>query len=143
MKKLEAIKEIIKEQEKKHDFNDYILNYCDERELKEIEDANDLENYLNKINEDMDITNEDVIYFTNAIKYLAEKDQSLRESIEIAIEYGYELTAINSELLASLLKSTNNLEDYYLFIQSCVSEFENFLFEYEEEEEETESKDTL
>ena len=140
MRKLEAIKEIIKEQEKSFDFNDYILNHCDERDLQEIDDANDLEKYLNKINEDQDITNCEVIYFANAIKYLAEKDQSLMESIEIAIEYGYAIDNINSELLASLLQSKNNLDDYYLFVDNCVSEFTKFLSEYEDEEDEEEEE---
>ena len=140
MKKLEAIKEIIKKQEKIFDFNDYILNHCAESDIQEIEDENDLENYLNKINEDMDITSAEVIYYANAIKYLAENDQSLNESIDIAIQYGYDLNNINSELLASLLKSQNNLNDYYLFIENCVSEFTSFLAEYEDEEDEEEEE---
>lgn len=49
----------------------------------------------------------EIIYYSNAINYLKENDASLHESIEIALEYGYELKSINSELLASLLASRN------------------------------------
>jgi hypothetical protein len=47
----------------------------------------------------------EVIYYSKAIDYLAKNDNSLRESIDIALEYGLSLENINSELLASLLAS--------------------------------------
>jgi len=56
---------------------------------------------------------EDVIYYAVAIDYLKEYDPSLKESLEIANQYGYQLQNINSELLASLLKSQNNQADFY------------------------------
>ena len=46
------------------------------------------------------------------MEYLTRNDNSLRESIEIAIDYGYELKNINSELLASLLASQNSREQF-------------------------------
>tara|TARA_R110000787_G_scaffold202438_1_gene313110 strand:+ start:458 stop:880 length:423 start_codon:yes stop_codon:yes gene_type:complete len=46
--------------------------------------------------------NEEVIYYSTAIRYLKENDPSLTESLEIATEYGYEAKNLNSELLASL-----------------------------------------
>jgi len=63
--------------------------------------------------EEENMFDEDVIYYSNAIDYLKEYDPSLNESLEIANEYGYQLQNINSELLASLLKSQNNREDFY------------------------------
>lgn len=45
----------------------------------------------------------EVIYYHVAIKFLADNDASLGESIEAACELGYELKNINSELLATLL----------------------------------------
>ena len=51
--------------------------------------------------------NVDVIYYSVAIKYLAENDPSLRESMELAYEYGYTTENLNSEVLASLLASQN------------------------------------
>ena len=52
----------------------------------------------------------EIVYYSNAIEYLKRNDNSLMESIEIALEYGYELKNINSELLASLLASQNSRE---------------------------------
>jgi hypothetical protein len=44
-----------------------------------------------------------VIYYATAIEFLAKEDPSLRESLEIADEYGTPLASINSEFLASIL----------------------------------------
>lgn len=52
----------------------------------------------------------EVTYYANAMQYLRENDVSLTESLEIAKEYGYNIDALNSEVLASLLK-TRNLEE--------------------------------
>ena len=69
--------------------------------------------------------NIDIIYYSNAIEYLKENDNSLNESIEIALEYGYELKNINSELLASLLASRNATENFY----ELRNEIENYFSE--------------
>jgi hypothetical protein len=66
--------------------------------------------------------NIDIIYFSDAINYLKEHDQSLSDSLEIAIEYGYTIENINSELLASLLASRNAEQDFY----DLKSEIEDF-----------------
>ena len=42
------------------------------------------------------------IYYGNSIKYLMENDASLNESIQMAIDYGFEIEKLNSELLATL-----------------------------------------
>ena len=55
----------------------------------------------------------EIIYFADAIDFLKEHDQSLSESIEIAVELGYELSSINSEVLASLLASKYCEEEFY------------------------------
>ena len=129
MKKLhlQAIIEFIKEEEKNFDFNDYVLNYVKVEDIKECKDSIDVKELFEKANEDEEITRADVIYYANAIEYLKENDQSLNESIEIAKEYGYELDSINSELLASLLQSRNNLEDYNTFLNNLESFIYNFL----------------
>ena len=62
---------------------------------------------------DSNFFNIEVIYYNNAIDYLSENDASLRESLEIAEEYGYEPKDLNSEILASLLKSRNFEEEFY------------------------------
>jgi hypothetical protein len=98
----------------------YILNYVDIEEI-------DLENPFYSIR-DMIIENGgfniEIIYYSEAIKYLKENDPSLKESLEIAIDFGYNIKDINSELLASLLASEvavikfknlkNEIEDFFI-----------------------------
>lgn len=115
---------IIAELEKNYDLNDYLENYIDVEELEEAIDNDSLQEYLEELDNDGDITRTDVIYYSSAIQYLAENDQSLNESMEIAKEYWYELDSINSELLASLLKSRNNADDYNVLISDIIEKFE-------------------
>ena len=56
---------------------------------------------------------EEIIYYSNAIEFLAKNDTSLRESLEIASEYGFELQNLNSEILASLLASKLAQDKFY------------------------------
>ena len=74
----------------------------------------------------------EVIYYASAMEYLMENDNSLRESLEIAHELGYTADKINSELLASLLKSQNERENF----TELESEINDFFTELEEQEEE-------
>lgn len=57
----------------------------------------------------------EIIYYSNAINILKEEDPSLKESIGLAVELGFELSDINSELLASLLASNKVREDFYSY----------------------------
>ena len=57
--------------------------------------------------------NEEVIYYSSAIRYLKDNDPSLCESLEIATEYGYTTNNLNSELLASLHASQKKEEKFY------------------------------
>jgi hypothetical protein len=68
----------------------------------------------------------DIIYYFDAITYLKENDPSLKESIEIALDYGYTLESVNSELLASLLASRNAEQEFYN-LQNEIEEFFNTL----------------
>ena len=75
----------------------------------------DLENAFDNISEAIENNNGfdiEIIYYSNAMEYLTRNDNSLCESIEIALDYGYELKNINSELLASLLASQNSREQF-------------------------------
>ena len=74
----------------------------------------------------------EVIYYSNAIDYLRENDPSLKESLGIASEYGFELDNLSSETLASLLKSQNERENF----TELESEINDFFTELEEQEEE-------
>tara|TARA_R110002167_G_scaffold21266_1_gene77450 strand:- start:346 stop:714 length:369 start_codon:yes stop_codon:yes gene_type:complete len=96
------------------DFN-YFLNYKEHTNLDEITD----------VLHDNNAFDQEVIYYATAIKYLQENDPSLRESMEIAIEYGFALENINSEVLASLLKTQNVKEDF----SELETEIEDFLTE--------------
>lgn len=62
------------------------------------ENVNDLNEYLQER-----IGECDVIYYATAIKFLAENDASLGESLQLASDMGYETKNLNSELLATLL----------------------------------------
>mgnify|MGYP003134940033 CR=1 FL=1 len=86
--------------------------------LKEFEDADDLECYI----QDECLLDVEVIYYAKAMDILSEYDSSLSESLSIASEYGYTLDNLNSETLASLLMSERNREHY----QDMSSEIEEF-----------------
>ena len=66
--------------------------------FEDIKNADDLYEEL----DNNDAFNIDIIYYYKAMDYLLENDLSLSESIDIAVELGYSLENINSELLASL-----------------------------------------
>ena len=122
-KATEKLLAIIEEQEKNYDFNDLIKNYIDINELEEAIENDSVQEYLEELNEDFEITDVEIIYYHKAIEYIKENDPSMLECFEIASEYGYETWKLNSELLASLLKSRNNYNDYAEFIESVVEEF--------------------
>lgn len=88
-------------------------------------DFNDAFNSIIDTLSDKEAFNIEIIYYSNAIDYLSKNDASLRESINIAIELGYDFKNINSELLASLLASQNVQNDFY----SLETEINNFFNE--------------
>tara|TARA_R110001606_G_scaffold369998_1_gene526274 strand:+ start:522 stop:944 length:423 start_codon:yes stop_codon:yes gene_type:complete len=65
---------------------------------------------------------EEVIYYSSAIRYLKDNDPSLCESLEIATEYGYEAKNLNSEVLASLHASQKKENT---FLEDIAPELEN------------------
>ncbi len=66
----------------------------------------------------------EVIYYSNAMEYLAENDPSLQYSLGLAGDMGYEAKNINSELLATLLKQENVMEE----VQEYRDELETAFF---------------
>ena len=74
----------------------------------------------------------EIIYYASAINYLKENDPSLRESLQIASEYGFSLDKLNSETLASLLASQNAREEFY----ELQDDINDFFSELETESEE-------
>ena len=92
--------------------NDYI-NISDLLENLESNDAADMFEDITDTLQDNGAFNLEIIYYSNAIDYLKENDPSLRDSLEIAFEYGYSVENLNSEVLASLLYSQIETEKYY------------------------------
>jgi hypothetical protein len=93
-------------------------------------------NSLNDVYESIDEKNGfdvEIIYYRNAMEYLMERDTSLRESLEIAHEYGYTTDNLNSELLASLLASRECREEFMSY-EDEITEFFNNLNEEDEQE---------
>ena len=97
-----------------------INDYINEDTLKEINSFDELLGELQETSA-FDI---EIIYYSNAIEYLKENDQSLCESLELAAEYGYETKNLNSELLASILASENARTEFY-DLESEINEFFN------------------
>ena len=95
-------------------FNDYlddicVSDYLDDDEIQDINDAEELYEELNN----SDAFNIEIIYYSRAMDYLSENDFSLSESIDIAVEFGYSLEDINSELLASLHASQKARDNFW------------------------------
>jgi hypothetical protein len=65
---------------------------------------------------------QEVIYYSNAMEYLTENDNSLRESLEIADDLGFRPNNLNSEVLASLLK-TRKCEEEFESYEDKINEF--------------------
>jgi hypothetical protein len=99
------------------------LEITDFIDIEEIDLNNPFESIYDMLDE-KDAFNIEIIYYHNAIEYLKENDPSLNESLEIAQYYGYELKNLNSELLASLLKTRNNEEEFYKLIVNIINKLE-------------------
>lgn len=122
---LKKLLTIIADEEKNYSFNDYLINEIDQDELKKCTTTTEVIEYLRELDEEGAITNAEVIYFSNAMDYLQENDQSLTYSLWLAKDYGYEIDNINSELLASLLKSDNNRDDFNTFLDNLESKIDD------------------
>jgi hypothetical protein len=78
------------------------------------------------------ISEQEIIYYSNAIKYLSENDPSLNESMSIAEEFGYTPSQLNSEVLATLLYQRQLSEEWY----NIKDDVEQIIEELEIEEQE-------
>jgi hypothetical protein len=100
-----------------------ILDYIN---IDEIDHDNPAESIFDMINDNNGFEVE-IIYYSNAIEYLKRNDPSLRESIGIALEFGYsEYSNINSEFLASIHASQKAMSDYWDY-QNEINNFFNTL----------------
>ena len=112
------IETFFSELDKQININDNIINYVD---IENIDLSDAFASIYEMVNDKggFDI---DVIYYSNAIKYLQENDASLMESLEIASDLGYEVKNLNSEILASLLKS-QNVRDEFIELRDEINNF--------------------
>jgi hypothetical protein len=55
----------------------------------------------------------ETIYYYSAMDYLKENDPSLKNSLNIAFEFGYLANDLDSEILATLLKAQKYREQFY------------------------------
>lgn len=91
-----------------NDVQDVIDLVADQIELTE---DMTLEEFIDEVNNN-NMLDEEIIYYSNAIKYLSENDPSLSQAFEIADECGFELKDLSSEKLASLLATRNNNDTF-------------------------------
>lgn len=110
----------IEDAEKKYDFNDYLKNIIDESDFKKAIKQKKVKEYLQGINEEWQLTDKQVIFYSTAIDYLKENDPSLKISLELAKDCWFSLDSLNSELLASLLATDNAKDDYETFISEII-----------------------
>ena len=73
--------------------NDTKIEILSNIELKDIDIENPFDSIYTAIDENNGFEIE-IIYYSNAMEYLTRNDTSLMESIEIAVDYGYELKNI-------------------------------------------------
>jgi hypothetical protein len=104
--------------------------YCVEIENIDLENPYDSIYDMIENNNGFDV---EIIYYSNAMKYLMNNDNSLIESLEIASELGYTPENLNSEILASLLASQNSRSDF----SDLQVEIEEFFEEIKNENEES------
>lgn len=105
-------------------FSDYVDKHdilrCIQEESFDF-DPEDFDNFKEQIQDyfqDNNLLDQEIIYHANAIEFLKRNDQSLQQSLEIAIEYGFTIENIHSELLASLLATSYAQEEFDDFLAS-------------------------
>ena len=124
MKRSEKIEKFFREEVAMNDID--VMYFIDADEVKSFDDVYD------SLDESRAF-NVEIIYYTNAMEYLMERDPSLQESLEIAKSYGHTLHTINSELLASLLASKECREEFMSY-EDEITEFFEMINNQEDEE---------
>lgn len=78
------------------------------QEFNDCENTEDLRDILHE-NEYFDVR---IIYYENAINYLKDNDPSFTRAFELAVELGYDMRTLNSEMLASLVATDDLYEQW-------------------------------
>jgi Cdc6-like AAA superfamily ATPase len=103
--------------------NDLMSNYINEEDFEDFDQENAFDS-LQELIQDGGGFDIEIIYYASAMDYLRENDPSLQESLGLASDMGFELKNLNSETLASLLKSQNEQENFF-DLQNEIEEFFN------------------
>ena len=80
-------------------------------DIDNIDFKNAFDSIINMIDDNYGF-NIEIIYYHKAMEFLSNNDNSLRDSFEIASELGYNVSDLNSEILASLLASKLVREEF-------------------------------
>lgn len=112
-------------------FEENQLNYLNVNEYLNFDDFENLDfsNAFQDIFEILDDNNAftiEIIYYSVAMDYLIKHDTSLTDSIELALEYGYKLEDLNSEILASLLATQITRDAFWGLEEDINNFFTNF-----------------
>ncbi len=99
------------EKENKIDLADSLANYINEQDFEDFDQLNAFD-CLAEIIQEAGGFDQNITYYFTAISFLKENDPSLRDSLELAADLGFDVKNINSELLASLLKSELERENF-------------------------------
>lgn len=103
---METIKNTILELENE------LFNLSDNLELEYFyHEDSEFSEYFEELEES--IFNEGIIYYSKAMEFLQENDPSLRESLSIACEFGFQIDDLNSETLATLLHQRYLFDELY------------------------------
>lgn len=108
--------------------NLYVMDYVN---IDDIDFSNAYQSIYEMIDEKGGFDVE-IIYYSNAIDYLLNNDPSLHESLQLAADFGFELSKLNSEVLASLLASEKCRDDFSA-LETDIEEFFNELNEEDDE----------
>jgi len=81
---LQLVLSTIKDLESNYDFSDNIEKYIDKDDLLACETVEEIVEYIRGLNDESEITNTEITYYSNAIEYLSENDPSLQESLGLA-----------------------------------------------------------
>lgn len=106
-----------------------VMNYLDKQFLREI----DMDNAYYAIRDKLQERNAfdvEIIYHGIAMEYLMKNDCSLRESLGIASDMGFDCNNLNSETLASLLATQECMSDF----DELQSDIDDFFIELQNEE---------
>jgi len=93
--------------------------------VEEIELENPFDSILNQLEwNNIFETESETFYYNSAMEYLRKNDPSLKDSLDIAFEFGYLVSDLDSEILATLLKAQKYREQFYN-LEDEIKEFFN------------------